>query len=171
VEIIVHTAVVIVFSPKLIENFHHSNYEYRMTQSRFTKQMALFTFLSAGFLLVIIYPIILFLNNDAFLADFDAFIVLVIAEMIFNGSLIFHYILYVRKSDVSIVKATIAAAVLNILLNFILIPEYSILGAAMASLFSFTALMFAKMYYSRHYPEARRIIFLQFKRRKKKSGE
>lgn len=168
VEIIVHTAVVIVFSPKLIENFHRSNYDYRMTQSRFTKQMALFTILSAGFLLAIIYPIIIFLNNDAFLTDFNAFIVLVIAEMIFNASLIFHYILYVRKNDISIVKATIAAAVLNILLNFILIPEYSILGAALASTLSFVSLMLAKMYYSRHYPEARRIIFMKF--RKKKTG-
>lgn len=168
VEILVHTAVVIVYSPRLIENFHKSNFDYRMSQSKFTKQMVIFTLLSAIFLLIIIYPIILFLGKNEFLQDFDAFVILVVAEMIFNGSLIFHYILYVRKNDFAIVKATIAVAVINILLNFILIPQYSILGAAIASATSFLILMIAKMYYSRHFPEARRIIFLKFRKRKPK---
>ncbi|MBK6732228.1 MAG: polysaccharide biosynthesis C-terminal domain-containing protein [Bacteroidetes bacterium] len=166
VEIIVHTAVVIVFSPRLIENFHHSNYDYRITQSKFTKQMALFTVLAAILLLIIIYPIILFLDKNEFLQQFDAFIILVIAEMIFNATLIFHYILYVRKHDIAIVKATVAAAVFNILLNFILIPQFSILGAAIASALSFFLLLLGKMYYSREFPEARRIIFLKFRKRK-----
>ncbi len=165
VEIIVHTAVVIIFSPKLIENFHHSNYDYRIAQSKFTKQMALFTVLSAILLLIVIYPIILFLNKSEFLNRFDTFIVLVIAEMIFNATLVFHYILYVRKRDIAIVKATVAAAVFNILLNFILIPYFSIMGAAIASALSFLVLLAGKMYYSREFPEARKIIFLKFRKR------
>lgn len=86
--------------------------------------------------------------------------------MIFNATLIFHYILYVRKHDIAIVKATVAAAVFNILLNFILIPQFSILGAAIASALSFFLLLLGKMYYSREFPEARRIIFLKFRKRK-----
>lgn len=100
--------------------------------------------------------------------DYKVFLVLVVSKIILNFSLIFHYILYVRKNDFPIIKATVLAAVINILLNFILIPSMNIMGAALATVISFLIVLFMKMYYTRNLPEAKQIIYLRFLRKRKK---
>ena len=87
--------------------------------------------LAAVFLAITIVPIISFLHKDEFYQELPVFAVMCLSEMVFNFTLIFHYILYVRKRDRSIVWATIIAAVVNMALNFLLIPPYGIMGAAL----------------------------------------
>jgi len=168
VETFVHTAVIIIFSPRLIETFHKSNYDYRKTLAQFAKQVVVYTMIIGLALIVLIIPLLRSLENEEYIRDYAAFIVLVLAKMVLNFSLIFHYILYVRKNDFPIIKATIIASVINILLNFILIPSMSIMGAALATLISFLIVMLMKMYYSRNLPEAKQIIYLRFLRQRKR---
>ncbi|MFI5172064.1 MAG: polysaccharide biosynthesis C-terminal domain-containing protein, partial [Chitinophagales bacterium] len=170
VETVVHTAVIIIFSPRLIETFHKNNYDYRKTLAQFAKQVVIYTFLIAIGLSILIVPMLRSLDDPQYLADYNVFVVLVLSKMILNFSLIFHYILYVRKNDFPIIKATILASVINILLNFILIPSMSIMGAALATVISFLIIMLMKMYYTRNLPEARQIIYLRFLRKRKKAG-
>jgi len=111
-------------------------------------------------------PLLRSLGESEYIEDYNVFLLLVLSKMVLNISLIFHYILYVRKNDFPIIKATIYASVINILLNFILIPPLSIMGAAIATLVSFMIILVMKVYYTRHLPEARQIIYLRFLRRK-----
>ena len=168
VETFVHTAVIIIFSPRLIETFHKSNYDYRKTLAQFAKQVVIYTIIIGVALAILIIPLLKSLENDEYIRDYNAFVVLVLSKMVLNFSLIFHYILYVRKNDFPIIKATIIACVINILLNFILIPSMSIMGAALATLTSFLIVMLMKMYYTRNLPEAKQIIYLRFLRQKRK---
>jgi O-antigen/teichoic acid export membrane protein len=170
IEIIGHTAVVIIFSPKLIEYFHTSNKHYRFTHAGFAKNMVMFTLLGGLFLALTIYPILSFLNKDEFFAELDVFAVMCLSEMLFNFSLIFHYVLYVRKRDKSIVWATIIAAILNLVLNFLLVPPYGIMGSAIATLASMFTIAFLKVALSRDVPETRQIILLKFLRKKKRKA-
>ena len=167
VETFVHTAVIIIFSPRLIETFHKSNYDYRKTLAQFAKQVVIYTIIIGVALAILIIPVLKTLENDEYIRDYDAFVVLVLSKMVLNFSLIFHYILYVRKNDFPIIKATIIACVINILLNFILIPSMSIMGAALATLTSFLIVMLMKMYYTRNLPEAKQIIYLRFLRQRR----
>lgn len=167
VETFVHTAVIIIFSPRLIETFHKSNYDYRKTLAQFAKQVVIYTVLIGVALAILIIPLLKSLENDEYIRDYNAFVVLVLSKMVLNFSLIFHYILYVRKNDFPIIKATIIACVINILLNFILIPTMSIMGAALATLISFLIVMVMKMYYTRNLPEAKQIIYLRFLRQRR----
>ncbi len=167
IETFVHTAVIIIFSPRLIETFHKSNYDYRKTLAQFAKQIVIYTLIIGVALALLIIPLLQSLENEEYIRDYDAFIVLVLSKMVLNFSLIFHYILYVRKNDFPIIKATIIASVINILLNFILIPTMSIMGAAIATLTSFLIVMLMKMYYSRNLPEAKQIIYLRFLRQRR----
>lgn len=167
VETFVHTAVIIIFSPRLIETFHKSNYDYRKTLAQFAKQVVIYTVLIGVALAILIIPLLKSLENDEYIRDYNAFVVLVLSKMVLNFSLIFHYILYVRKNDFPIIKATIIACVINILLNFILIPSMSIMGAALATLISFLIVMVMKMYYTRNLPEAKQIIYLRFLRQRR----
>lgn len=167
VETFVHTAVIIIFSPRLIETFHKSNYDYRKTLAQFAKQVVIYTVIIGVALAILIIPLLKSLENDEYIRDYNAFVVLVLSKMVLNFSLIFHYILYVRKNDFPIIKATIIACVINILLNFILIPTMSIMGAALATLISFLIVMVMKMYYTRNLPEAKQIIYLRFLRQRR----
>jgi O-antigen/teichoic acid export membrane protein len=165
IEIIGHTAVVIIFSPKLIEYFHSSNKKYRFAHAAFTKNMLFYTVLSFAFLAVLITPIIGFLGKDEFYAELDVFIVMCVTEMVFNMSLVFHYVLYVRKRDKSIVYATLIAAGVNMVLNFILIPPLGIMGAAISTLVSMLLVLLLKLYLSNDTPETQQIVLLKTKRR------
>ena len=167
VETFVHTAVIIIFSPRLIETSHKSNYDYRKTLAQFAKQVVIYTIIIGVALAILIIPLLKSLENDEYIRDYNAFVVLVLSKMVLNFSLIFHYILYVRKNDFPIIKATIIACVINILLNFILIPTMSIMGAALATLTSFLIVMLMKMYYTRNLPEAKQIIYLRFLRQRR----
>ena len=167
VETFVHTAVIIIFSPRLIETFHKSNYDYRKTLAQFAKQVVIYTIIIGVALAILIIPLLKSLENDEYIRDYNAFVVLVLSKMVLNFSLIFHYILYVRKNDFPIIKETIIACVINILLNFILIPTMSIMGAALATLTSFLIVMLMKMYYTRNLPEAKQIIYLRFLRQRR----
>ncbi|MEZ5013041.1 MAG: polysaccharide biosynthesis C-terminal domain-containing protein [Chitinophagales bacterium] len=172
IEIFVHTTTIIIFSPKLIYAFHRNNYMYRKTHAKFSKNLFLFNLAGAAILAIMIYPILKYIvQKEAYLENISAFILLCVAEMVFNISLIFHYILYVRKNDFSIVKATIIAACTNIALNFILIPAYDLNGAALATIAGYAVLVLMKAYYARHTSEGRQIIFLQFLRKKKPKAE
>lgn len=167
IETFVHTAVIIIFSPRLIETFHKSNYDYRKTLAQFAKQVVIYTIFIGVALALLIVPLLRSLSNDEYIKDYNAFLVLVLSKMVLNFSLIFHYILYVRKNDFPIIKSTIIASVINILLNFLLIPSMSIMGAAIATLTSFIIVMLMKMYYSRNLPEAKQIIYLRFLRQRR----
>lgn len=169
VETFVHTSVIIIFSPKLIESFHHSNYDYRKTHAQFAKKVFFYTIGISIVLALVIIPLLNSLEEKEYIRAYPTFLVLVMAKVALNFSLVFHYILYVRKNDFPIIKATLIAAVMNILLNFILIPPMGIMGAALATLASFVVILLMKMYYSRNLPEARQIIYLRFLRKKRKS--
>ncbi|KRP04387.1 MAG: hypothetical protein ABR94_00945 [Sphingobacteriales bacterium BACL12 MAG-120802-bin5] len=85
--------------------------------------------------------------------------------MVFNMSLVFHYVLYVRKRDKSIVYATLIAAGVNMVLNFILIPPLGIMGAAISTLVSMLLVLLLKLYLSNDTPETQQIVLLKTKRR------
>lgn len=167
VETFVHTAVIIIFSPRLIESFHISNYAYRKTHAKFAKKVVFYTLGISIFLALVILPLLKTLQEEQYMRAYPTFLVLVAAKVALNFSLIFHYILYVRKNDFPIIKATLFAALINILLNFILIPNLGVMGAALSTLISFVILLLMKMYYSRQLPEAQQIIYLRFLRRNK----
>lgn len=131
--------------------------------------MVLYTLLGGIGLCLAIIPMLERLPEQEYLKAYPSFIVLVLAKMVLNFSLVFHYILYVRKNDFPIIKATVFAALINILLNFILIPPMGVMGAALATLASFVIILLMKMYYSRNLPEAKQIIYLRFLRKKRKA--
>jgi O-antigen/teichoic acid export membrane protein len=172
IEIFVHTTTIITFSPMLINYFIKNKTTYYATFNRFAKHVMLFNVLAAVILAIIMYPVLQYIiNKESYNTHLESFVVLVASEMVFNISLIFHYILYIRKSDFSIVKATILAAFTNILLNFIFIPSLGINGASLSTLLSFIMLLLMKAYYARHYPEVFSIVLRIFSKKKSSSSE
>ena len=67
VETFVHTAVIIIFSPRLIETFHKSNYDYRKTLAQFAKQVVIYTIIIGVALAILIIPLLKSLENDEYI--------------------------------------------------------------------------------------------------------
>ncbi len=58
---------------------------------------------------------------------------LILVAVILNISYIPHYILYAQKRDRVIILSTVSGAVINIMLNLLMIPMWGIIGAAIAT--------------------------------------
>lgn len=81
------------------------------------------------------------LNSEYWLAY--SVVPYIILGYIFNGARsVVNISLYLTHKTSLIAYTTIGAAILNILLNFLLIPKYHIIGAALATIISFMVLYF-----------------------------
>ena len=163
IETIVYTAVIIIYSPKLIELLHKDEKEYIHVQKVFSRQLILYTCVCTILLTAGIYPVLQYLHKDMYVDYFPVFVVLAVGKAVLNFSYIYHYILYARRIDRPIIVSTLICAVLNIILNFILIPAYGIMGAACATLISLVLLLALKWYYAKQFPETGGIFFTKRK--------
>lgn len=157
VETIVYSSVLVIFTPKLIEQFHKNAPEYKNTFQKFSNHIYLYTFFSVLLLCVAIYPVLLYLQKDEFIKNLPTFFLLIAGKSILNISMIYHYMLYIRRNDKRIVLATTGAALLNIVLNFLLIPALGMLGAALATLLSLCCMLIAKKFYCTTFEETIRL--------------
>lgn len=74
---------------------------------------------------------------------------IVVLAYIFSGAVVVVNVgIFLKKQTKYIAYVTLLAAAFNILLNFILIPQYAMFGAAMATLFSFLLLFLISYYVS-----------------------
>jgi O-antigen/teichoic acid export membrane protein len=153
VETVVFTAVITIYTPQLIALFSRDEIAYRKLFKKFTKQVYFYTLITAICAMLVVYFVILRMQTPRFTAAYGAFVLLVTGKAVLNISYIYHYILYVRRKDHTIVISTLAAALLNIILNFILIPKLHLNGAAIATISSLTVLLFIKYMYAKKYPE------------------
>ncbi|MBC8046805.1 MAG: polysaccharide biosynthesis C-terminal domain-containing protein [Fimbriimonadaceae bacterium] len=158
IEIIVYTAVIIIFTPKLIEQFNSDTNNYKETFYQFARQIIYYT--CGAFILLIagVIPVLFFLDKPEFSENIPVFILLSFSKAILSLSLIFHYILYIRRRDRQIVIATIIGAVITIALNFIMIPVIGMIGAAISTLTGLCLLFGFKFIFSYKYPEAKTIF-------------
>lgn len=103
--------------------------------------LAGFTLLTNG-LLTVSPEIIKILSPETYWNGIDYVSLIVIASfLIFVYSFFTTYLMYLKKTGI-IARNTIIAAVLNIALNYTLIPQYHAVGAAMATILSYTVLFF-----------------------------
>ncbi len=143
--IVLFTLVVSVLYPLLVESVMKHNWNtFARIYKQFKKEI-LYYALGIGVLLAVFLPLILmYIEKTEYLSQIYIFILLLLANMALNWSFLYHFIIYAFKKDWKIFKATAWAAMINILLNIILIPYWGIGGAALATLVSFFILVVLK---------------------------
>lgn len=149
VQMFVQSAILIVFAPKLIESFSQDKAKYKRLHSEMAKQTIFASVGIAVLVFVLLYPLLQFIGKTELIAHYHLIYYLVGAKVVFNLSMIYHYHLYVSRNDRSIIITMLIAAVVNILLNMVLIPKYDILGAAIATLISFCVILVLKYMFSK----------------------
>jgi len=136
--IVLFTLVISVLYPSLVESIMKKDRtSFQRIFQQFKKEI-IWTSLGVGIILAIILPVLLSLiGKTNYLHQYYVFVLLLLANIALNLSFLFHFIMYAYKKDWKIFKATAWAALLNIVLNIVLIPPIGIGGAAIATFLSF----------------------------------
>ena len=148
IEVFTFSAVTMVAYPKLVKEFSNP-IKYKAMKAKFSKELI---FLTVLLILIVTFvgPIVLkFLGKDDIIKEINTFYVLLLGAFFLIMSNVFHYDLYVNKKDNIILKVAIVAMVVNVVLNLILIPNYGIFGASIATLTSFIIIYVLKFYFSK----------------------
>lgn len=151
--IVLFTLVISVLYPVLVESIMSKDLvKFQETYKRFKNEI-LFYSLGLGIVLSVLLPLILiYINKSQYLKEFYVFVWLLLANIVLNLSFLYHFVIYAFKKDWKIFKATAIAAVLNVVLNWILIPYWGINGAAVSTLISFLIVVVFK------YQDAKKLI-------------
>jgi len=151
IETFVQTTVVMIYSPQLIASFKKDKTSQINIFKIFSKEIIIYSVVAVVIVCAIIYPLLHVVEKTELFHSISVFFVMVTTRFIFNISLIYHFKLYVAKRDSLIMSSTLAAVLVNISLNFILIPLYGLIGGALATLISIFMMMSFKLFYAKKY--------------------
>ncbi len=149
IETFVQTTVVMIYSPQLIAAFKKDKSSQIMVFNQFSREIFIYSLVAVTGVCIIIYPLLHLVEKTELFHSIDVFFIMIATRFIFNISLIYHFKLYVAKKDKVIMMSTITALFFNVLLNFILIPSYGLVGGAMATLVSIMVMMGGKLFYAK----------------------
>lgn len=143
--VIINTTIVIIIYPKILKAFKNDNKEEKSKLLKeYKKEMFLFLGASVILLFLCINPLITWIGKEEYATDLITFWTLLLANVFFNLSLIPHIILYALHKDRAIMIPVVYGCILNVVLNFILIPYIGLIGAAIATLASFLLILIFK---------------------------
>ena len=151
IETFVQTTVVMIYSPKLIASLKKDKPVQIGVFKTFSKEIIIYSVIAVVCVCAIIYPLLSIVEKTELFLSISVFFVMVTTRFIFNISLIYHFKLYVAKKDSLIMTSTLFAVLVNISLNFILIPFYGLIGGALATLLSVLVMMGFKLFYAKKY--------------------
>ncbi|NPA43558.1 MAG: polysaccharide biosynthesis protein [Chlorobi bacterium] len=102
--------------------------------SRFVRSLTRWTLWTAAALLPLLPLILRMLGKAVHLQYYHVFVLLVAANVVFNLSLIYHFLLYALHKDRVLTLAAVSGMVLNVAANLWMIPRYGLTGAALTTL-------------------------------------
>jgi len=143
--IVLFTLVISVLYPLLVEAImQKKNHTFQNIYKKFKKEIYIYSGAMTLVLSIALPLLLMLLDKTQYLKQFYVFFLLIAGNFALNISFLYHYIIYAHKQDKSILIATFSGAVLNVLLNLILIPMLGISGAAIATFVSFVVILWVK---------------------------
>lgn len=149
IDILIQTTLISIFLPKIIELKHSQSEEYRLFLNRMCKAIVFLVGVAAIVLGILIKPLLILVAKDAFLANLSIFYILLLGYIFFGLSNIGHYILYVNNSEKFIFYSSFICCIINLGLNYSLIPQYGIKGASLSLVVSMLMLLLLKLFWAR----------------------
>ncbi len=145
IHVFILSGVIMILYPKIIESWQHGRLEeYRRTVNKMTGGIILglavmlpAAFFGIGILLTLV-------GKEFYSQHRGVFFIMLGTVSVMSLSYIPHYILYARGKDKAIVVSTILGLAVSLTANAVLIPAYSLKGAAWATLIAVTVMTLAK---------------------------
>ncbi|WP_282115637.1 polysaccharide biosynthesis C-terminal domain-containing protein [Cellulophaga baltica] len=148
IDVFTFSAITMVAYPNLLSSFNDKK-NYAIIKNKFSKNLLIASITLIALTSIIGPYIFKFLDKKAFLDELPTFYILLTSAFILIMSNVYHYDLYVKKKDKTILKIALLGMVINIILNLFLIPKYNIFGASIATLISFIIIFVLKFYNSK----------------------
>lgn len=149
INIVIFTLFFMVIYPKLLTAVNENNTAEREKLKKLMMNKTLLYSAGLAILLVIIIkPVLYIINKTDFDNEMMTFYFLILSNVALNISFVYHYILYAFKKDTHLLIATVVSAIVNIILNVVLINFWSISGAAFSVFASYAVLAMIKWVYA-----------------------
>lgn len=154
INIVVNTVTITLLVPNLLRAVTSGDSEsIKIKTAGFSKELYLTTIIVAIVIVVLIFPTLNWLDKEEFSTELNIYFIILASNVVFNVSLLYHFLLYAYKKDSLIFKPTIYASLINVILNFIFIPKFGLIAAAASTFVSFAVILLLKRkYWSRIKP-------------------
>lgn len=144
---IIFTMVIMIYYPRVITVYKNNPEIIGNVIKSFYKEVIIYSLVFSVLISAVTYPILFFLDKIELYEYVYVLWFLLVSVFILNLSFVAHYLMYVKHKDNLIRNITILGAVLNIAINFILIPILGILGAAISTMISYMLIFLMKEKY------------------------
>ena len=145
---VIFTVVITLLYPLLFEAIHDNDYlKFKRTKSKMLIEVFVISLLAIIGGIFFLKPILLLTGKSEFLNFIDIYYVLLIGNVFFNISFVYHFIMIGFHKDYQITIITILGGVLTLLLNIFMIQSYGIYGCAYAKLIGFSFIFVLKYLY------------------------
>jgi len=142
---IIFTIVISIGYPKLLKAIYEDNHKMIIKERDIMLLeiviISFLTILGGYFFLDFLLDII---NKPLYLEYNFLFYLVIISNIIFNISYVYHFIMIGYQKDLKITILTLIGAGINIILNIILIPKIGIIGAIYSKIFAFIFILVSK---------------------------
>ena len=142
---IIFTIVISIGYPKILKAIYERNHKIIIKERNMMLieivVISILTLIGGYFFLDMLLDII---NKPLYLEYKFLFYLVIISNIIFNISYVYHFIMVGFQKDTMITILTLIGAGINILLNIILIKELGIIGAIYSKIFAFTFILSSK---------------------------
>lgn len=146
INVVIFTLFIMVIYPKLVEAVNLKNWDnYNSLKDNLNKKVIFYSIIIGVLLIFLIYPMIYSINKSEYYSYLPTYFLLVLANIFLNISSVYHYTLYALKKDSFLFYSTLIGALFSVTCNVILIQYFSILGASIALLASYIALLVSKI--------------------------
>lgn len=149
--VIIDTSIISIMYPKLMTAYYKKDLigfqavEKKIKNNILIVCISLFVVLS-----IMIFPILRFMNKTDFYNELPSFYLILIANIFFNISLVYHFVLYAIKEDKSLFYTTLLSMFVNVVACYFFVTSMGILGAAMSSLVSYLFLFIVKYNFAKN---------------------
>ncbi|MFT4848170.1 MAG: O-antigen/teichoic acid export membrane protein [Sediminicola sp.] len=134
--VVVYTLVVMTELPALIES-HKNVKTYVKLKNQFKRKITNYSFIFTPLVFVVIFPVILILDQVIYLDYIASYIILLATNLIICLTYVTHNFLYVENQDKNILISYLIGMIINVTANVILIPNFGVIGASISSLLGF----------------------------------
>ncbi len=150
VNTVVYTAVISILYPGLVESIvRKDKRSFREIFVSMRRRIWIYTLLSVVLLLAGLPLLLVVLGKENYLHQLDVFLWLLGAQILLVFSYLYHFVLYGFHLDGILVRSAVWAAVVNLVLNLLLIPAWGMLGAAVSTFVAVAVMMLIKYYKAR----------------------
>jgi len=141
----VDASVVMLFYPKLVRYSKEGlRKKYLATKEKFLKALVITSLCITATLMICVPYISKVIKKESFLNSLPLFYILLLGSIMYCVSLVYHFDLYARNLDRYIIKSSILAFLVSIVLMVILGYLYSSIGIAISQFIGITVLLIAK---------------------------